>query len=162
MHQRLLTKSLTRSKPFCVLGATGVGKTMLLKDFSGQFSNSVHLDLNTVVDRAIFNFEVSAKETLKAISFLKGREIRGSGTLIVLDEIGRCPEAIRWAAALAGEQKTGQTDAQTSGQMRGQPLVAATSSVMTKELELLLNRENGKLTPYYLNPFSFEIGRAHV
>ncbi len=155
MYQRLLTKSLTRNRSFCILGAHGVGKTVLIKDFAGKFSNSIHLDLNTTVDRAIFNFDSSPEETLKAISFLKGKELRGSGTIVILDEICKCPSAIRWAAGFLNEQSNGQPDRLTEAKT-GRPLVVATSSVMTKELSTLINRENGKMNPYYLYPFSFE------
>ena len=157
MFQRLLTKSLSRQKPLCILGARGVGKTTLMKDFASNFSNCIHLDLETAVDRAIFNFDVSAEETLKAISFLKGKELRGSGTLIVLDEICKCPGAIKWASGQVGRWSGGQVDERQDGAMESRgPMVAATSSILTQELEMLTNPETGVMQPFYLFPLSFE------
>ena len=170
MYQRRIIKNLSRNRPFCLLGAKGVGKTTVVREFAGNFSNWIHLDLETAADRAIFNFEVSAEETLKAISFLKGTEIRGNGTLIVLDEIYRCPQAGRWLARLA---ETGEMAKWRNGEMvdglaagameipEGQtgakgPLVVAISSVLTNELARLTGPEDGILQAHYLYPFSFE------
>ncbi len=158
MLQRLLSQKFSRGKPFCLFGAKGVGKTTLLKEFAGKFSNWIHLDLDTAVDRAIFNFDVPAEETLKAISFLKGREIMGKGTLVVLDELYKCPEAVRWVTRFAGEH---QHDPGNEGKSRhggggNRPLIVATSSVMTKELAALTHPETGFMQAHYLFPFSFE------
>jgi predicted AAA+ superfamily ATPase len=167
MYHRLIKEDLSRSKPFCLLGAKGVGKTTLARDFAGKFSNWILLDLETEADRSIFRPEATVSETLKAISFLKGKELRGNGTLIVLDEIGKCPEAIRWAGEMVDKGTRGRGDEGTSGQgdegTRGQgdegtrgPFVVAVSSVMTKELEWLLNPEAGRMSKHYVYPFSFE------
>ena len=159
MYQRLLCNTLSRSMPFCILGAKGVGKTTMIRDFAGKFSNSIHLDLETAVDRAIFNFDASAEETLKAISFLKGKEIRGNGTLIVLDEICRCAGAMRWVENQVDKWTSGQVDGGTKevgGFELKRPLVVAISSVMTKELSVLVNPETGSLKQYRLFPFCFE------
>jgi predicted AAA+ superfamily ATPase len=116
MYQRLLQEHLSRSRPFCLFGAKGVGKTTMIGVFAGKFSNWIHLDFETAVDRAIFNFDVPADEILKAISFLKGVDIRGNGTLIVLDEIGQCPEAIGWVKKMLNRRTGGQADKRTGGQ----------------------------------------------
>ena len=177
--QRLLTEKLSRNRPFCLLGAAGTGKTTLIREFAGKFSNFIHLDLDTAVDRAIFDFESSAMETLKAVGFLKGRELRGKGTLIVLDEIGKCSGAARWVGELmgvgAGDWTDGRTGGQADGRTSGQgdkrtggqgdgraggqvdgPFIVATSSVLTKQLGALISLENGLMDPVYLHPFSFE------
>jgi uncharacterized protein len=173
VYPRLISNNLSRSKPFCLLGAKGTGKTTMIKDFAAKFSNWIHLDLETVADRAIFNFNVSAEETLKAISFLKGKEIRGNGTLIVLDEIGRCEGAIRWverevgkvarwqvgklASWQVGKLARGQEDKMTGvgGKSEG-PFIVAVSSVLTNELAGLIDPENGIMQAINLYPFSFE------
>ncbi len=149
MYQRLLSKDLSRSRAFCILGARGVGKTTLVRDFASQFSNWIHLDLETESDREIFQSGPPYEETLKAISFLKGKEIRGNGTLIVLDEIGLCEEAIRWVERQA-RSATGEV-AVTKG-----PFFVATSSIVTEKLEMLVNPENGIMQAHHLYPFSFE------
>lgn len=145
--QRLLLENLSRTMPFCLLGARGVGKTMFVRDFATKFSNWIYIDLETIADRAIFHNEATDEETLRAISFLKGKEIRGNGTLIVLDEICKCPGAIGWAVGMAKGRTGGPVN---------KPLVIATSSIMTKELASMVNHENSILPPLFLYPFSFE------
>ncbi len=161
MHHRLLTDHLSRIKPFCLFGAKGVGKTTVVREFAGKFSNCIHLNLETGVDRAIFNFDVPADETLKAISFLKGKEVRGTGTLIVLDELYRCQEAIKWVRKQADGRKYRDTDRRTGGPSdnfagSGGPFIIANSSIMTKEMDMLTDLENGIMQPLFLYPFSFE------
>ena len=157
MYQRLLAEKLPRNGPFCLFGAKGTGKTTLIRNFAGKFSNYIHLDLETAIDRSIFNFEVSFEETLKAIGFLKDKEIRGTGTLIVLDEICRCPGAIRWFNSLADKRSSKISDISIGGGNESNvPLIVATSSFMTKESALWLNPDNGLVKPYFLYPFSFE------
>jgi hypothetical protein len=151
MYQRLLLNNLSRTRPFCLLGAKGTGKTTLLKEFAGQFSNCIHLNLETAVDRAIFNFDASADETLKAISFLKGKEIRGNGTLIVLDEISKCPGAVRWLDRQVGKWASGQVV-----EAARRPCVVAISSILTDEVAELISPETGVMQPFYMHPFSFE------
>jgi len=151
MYERLLTKNLSTGSQFCILGAKGVGKTTLIKDFAGKFSNCIYLDMETAADRAIFRPDDTVEETLRAISFIKGTEIRGKGTLIVLDEIGKCREAIRWTSGQADGRTGGQADGRTGG-----PLVVATSSFLTKEISVLTDPETGPLQAQYLYPFSFE------
>ncbi len=148
MYQRLLINKLSRNKPFCILGARAVGKTTLIRDFADKFSNYIRVDLETAADREIFTQEGSHEEILRAISFLKGKEIRGNGTLIVLDELGQCPEAIRWAG--------GQLSGRTTGGREDRPFIAGVSSIMTKELRVLTDPESGSMGVQYLHPFSFE------
>jgi predicted AAA+ superfamily ATPase len=139
-----------------------VGKSTLLNDFAGRFSNAIHLDLETFVDREIFNFDSSAKETLKAISFLKAKEIHGKGTLIILDEIGNCPKAMHWIEKLANGQEDIPAGTKTHDSVEGStsktniPFVVATSSFNTPALERLIDPVKMVLAPRYLFPFSFE------
>ena len=157
MYQRLLIEKLSRNSPFCIFGAKGVGKTTIIRDFAGKFSNWINLDLETAPDRAIFQDEVAAEETLMAISFLKGKEIRGTGTLIVLDELCKCPEAIRWVSGQVERKTSAKGDVGTREwfETKG-PLVVATSSILTKDMAMLVDSETGTMQPHYLYPFSFE------
>lgn len=144
---RTLLTSLTRQRPACIFGAAGTGKSTLAEAFAARFSNRIHLDLETPADRAVFDHDPTAAGTLEAISFLKGREIRGSGTLLVLDEIGQCPAAIRWV-----RRQVERTSA--PGQPKG-PYLLATSSFTSPELEALTDPSTGAMEPRRLHPLSF-------
>ncbi len=152
---RLLTAHVTREKPFCLLGAAGTGKTSFLKEYASLFSNFIRLDLETAEDRAVAAPRTTLEEWLKAVSFLKSREIRGTGTLLILDEIGHCPETVRWIAGQASG-----TAPTAAGRVRidpvSRPFMAATSSVITPDIVRLTDPSDGYFRPLFLSPFSFE------
>jgi len=162
--ERLIVQSFTRNRPLVVTGAKGSGKTTLMKSYAGQFSNWIHLDLETMVDRAIFNYDVSVDEMLKAISFLKGKELRGSGTMILLDEISFCPGAVSWFTKILDQRKSGivadKTGASGSSHENNfsnqLPYFAATASVMTPELAGCIKHGAHDIQVCHLSPFSFE------
>jgi predicted AAA+ superfamily ATPase len=147
IYPRLITEKIPRNRPFFLLGARGVGKTTIIRDYARKFSNWIHLDLETASDRSIFLPEAPCDETLRAISFLKGKELRGNGTLVVLDEIHLSPAAIRWVEKLHQDMPDGRTDV---------PLTAAISSVRNTDIDRLLQPDNMVMNPYYIYPFSFE------
>lgn len=136
MMTRAIRSRLSRRRPFCLLGAAGTGKSTLLMDFAGSFSNHIILDLATAVDRRIFANGEPPGEVLKAISFLKEKEIRGSGTLIILEEIGRCPEAVAWVKAMDSERLE-------PGPRTQHPAIAATSRFFSKETVTLCDPGTG-------------------
>ncbi|MCK9203877.1 MAG: AAA family ATPase [Bacteroidales bacterium] len=146
MFPRLLSDRLSRQRDFCLLGVTGVGKTTLVKQFGARFSNVIHLDLETATDRSIFQQHAGPDEILRAVSFIKGKEIRGKGTLLVLDEIARCRETILWLNDIRKPQsKKGQS-----------PFIVAVSSILTPELIQLTREGDDPLPAISLYPFSFE------
>ncbi len=147
---RFCSSFLPRHVPFCLVGAPGVGKTFLMRQFAARFSNAIHVDLSVPSDCAIFEKENDPGEILAALSFIKEKEIRGTGTLIVLDEIARCPAALRWFfdhTESAGSQTSPRT---------GHPLIVAVSSFLTHELTAALERHAQTVRIFCLPPLTFE------
>jgi len=146
---RVLNALLPRHKPFCLFGAAGVGKPSLIHQFAGSFSNHIHVDRNTLSDRVLFEQESDPREIIPALSFIKEKEIRGTGTLIILDEIARCPAAIRWFFNQPAPVRSKPTPT-------GGPLIIAISSVITDEMTTLMGKSTSSIQPLYLPPLTFE------
>lgn len=144
VFHRFLLDQLPKGRHFLLTGAKGVGKTTLSETFGNRFSNRIYLSLTTAADQAIFTRNSSKEEILRAISFLKNKEIRGKGTLLVLDEISSCPAAAEWLCWFL-ENPKGPS-----------PAIMAISSLIDPTQPLF----NGALQPllpeYRLTPFSFE------
>lgn len=157
---RFITEILPRHKPIILTGARGVGKTSLTVQFASKFSNAIRLDLETAADRAVFGRTGPMDDILQAISFIKGKELRGTGTLIVLDEITRSEQALAWFSACAAsglpKAATDLLQMQESKPVKGSPLIIATSSVRTYELEHLTGAGQENLACFHLHPLSFE------
>lgn len=102
MFNRAITKELEAwknkedRKPLMMLGARQVGKTSVLKRFGKeQFDNCAYFSLDEekgVSD--IFRTTKNPLQIIEQLSFLTEEPILPQKTLIVLDEIQYCPEAI--------------------------------------------------------------------
>ena len=102
MFNRAITKELEAwknkedRKPLMMLGARQVGKTSVLKRFGKeQFDNCAYFSLDEekgVSD--IFRTTKNSLQIIEQLSFLTEEPILPQKTLIVLDEIQDCPEAI--------------------------------------------------------------------
>lgn len=83
-------------KPLMLLGARQVGKTFVLKQFGKEsFEHCAYFSLdedNGVAD--IFRKTKNPVQIVEQLSFLTDRPITAEKSLLVLDEIQSCPEAI--------------------------------------------------------------------
>ena len=83
-------------KPLILLGARQVGKTFVLKQFGKEnFEHCVYFSLdeeNGVAD--IFRKTKNPIQIVEQLSFLCDKPITAGKTLLILDEIQSCPEAI--------------------------------------------------------------------
>ena len=83
-------------KPLMLLGARQVGKTFVLKQFSKErFEHCAYFSLdeeNGVAD--IFRKTKNPAQIVEQLSFLCDKPITAGKTLLILDEIQSCPEAI--------------------------------------------------------------------
>lgn len=83
-------------KPLMLLGARQVGKTFVLKQFGKEsFEHCAYFSLdeeNGVAD--IFRKTKNPVQIVEQLSFLSDKPITAGKTLLILDEIQSCPEAI--------------------------------------------------------------------
>ncbi len=96
MHQLVAWKNAPDRKPLILKGARQVGKTWLMKAFGAQYYKSV-VYVNFDEDpemRSIFESNKDPNRIVMLISLLTGVSIDAANTLIVLDEIQECPEAL--------------------------------------------------------------------
>lgn len=84
----------TGHKPLVLRGARQVGKTVAVKMFSEGFERFIYLNLDVPGESDIFRRGLSVREVFQAI-LLKSRATQTKGrTLLFLDEIQNCPEAV--------------------------------------------------------------------
>ncbi len=100
--ERLLYKELIQwkisenRKPLVLNGARQVGKTWLLTEFGRrEYAKNVLFSLDRNKDaRKVFQQGGSARQLIQRLSALSGVEITDGDTLLILDEIQDCPEAL--------------------------------------------------------------------
>lgn len=97
LYQNLLTwKAKERLKPLLLMGARQIGKTTLLKSFGkAEYEDVVYLNLERQPE--IHSFFTSSKDPqaiLNNLSLLHGRAIEPNKTLVILDEIQECRDAL--------------------------------------------------------------------
>ena len=82
-------------KPLIVRGARQVGKTYAINEFAnGQFTNSVNINLEETPGlKSIFKLN-NPKSIIQELSIVKNTDITPGQTLLFIDEIQSCPEAI--------------------------------------------------------------------
>ena len=89
-------KGKSGRKPLIIQGARQVGKTWLMREFGKkEFGQTAYF--NFEINKALHSIFKSGFDTGKIISSLNivaGFKIEPSNTLIILDEIQACPEAI--------------------------------------------------------------------
>lgn len=82
-------------KPLILQGARQVGKTYSVLEFGqAQYENVVYINLDDVKTHEIFSDSIDPKKLIPKISALTKKAITKGNTLLVLDEIQRCPPAL--------------------------------------------------------------------
>jgi len=83
-------------KPLIIRGARQVGKTHSIEAFGRQaFPRLVKIDFEKLVSvRKIFDGDLSPKRLIKLLEAAVGQDIVAGKTLLFLDEIQRCPQAL--------------------------------------------------------------------
>jgi len=82
-------------KPLLLRGARQVGKTFAVRRFARQFDCFIELNLEHAGDRAPFGRELEAEDVFQAIVLRKHARPVDGKTLLFLDEIQECPEAVQ-------------------------------------------------------------------
>lgn len=96
-YQKLIRwKASNLRKPLVLRGARQVGKTYLLKDFAKrEYSDHVYINFDEEPQFAsIFNENLDPNRIIKELNIYFKKTIEPGSTLIVLDEIQECPQAL--------------------------------------------------------------------
>lgn len=88
-------KNKKHRKPLILRGARQVGKTTLIKMFSGSYSQSVLLNLENSFDRSFFLKTDDVKKIIETIFLNYNIDINEGSVLLFIDEIQEVPEAIK-------------------------------------------------------------------
>lgn len=89
-------KSSRNRKPLILKGARQVGKTWLMKEFGKTYyDNTAYFNFDETNDlRAIFDTSKDPHRIIELLSMIADEKILPEKTLIILDEIQECPEAL--------------------------------------------------------------------
>lgn len=100
--QRAITQSLIKWKhsknrsPLILRGARQVGKTYTVEEFGkAEFKNFLKIDLEEKPELKKLFFDNDVKRILAELSILFNQDIIGEDTLLFIDEIQVCPDALR-------------------------------------------------------------------
>ncbi|MCQ2914922.1 MAG: ATP-binding protein [Alphaproteobacteria bacterium] len=94
MEKLMQWKTSSRRKPLILEGARQVGKTWLMKEFGkNAYKNTIYINLD---DEKIKNFFEDYTDIEKIITYIEvqAKQKVTTDTLIILDEIQQCPNAI--------------------------------------------------------------------
>ena len=91
-----ILKTCLRRKPLVLKGARKVGKTWLMNEFAmNEYDGHVYVSFDKDAETVrIFDETKNPKQILERISLIQGKSIFPGKTLIILDEIQECPNAL--------------------------------------------------------------------
>ena len=83
-------------KPLVLRGARQVGKTWLMKEFGkNHYNNFVYFNFDEEDElKSVFEANKNPQRIIELLSMINGEKILPEETLIILDEIQECPEAL--------------------------------------------------------------------
>ena len=89
-------KSDPERKPLILRGARQVGKTWLMKEFGKcEYDSFVYFNFDEEEElKSIFEKNKNPHRIVELLSLIAGKKIVPEDTLIILDEIQECPEAL--------------------------------------------------------------------
>ena len=84
-----------RRKPLVLKGARQVGKTWLMKELAKAYDDSIYISFDKDADAVkIFDETKDPKLILERLALIRNKTILPERTLIILDEIQECPNAL--------------------------------------------------------------------
>ena len=99
--KRLIDKHLSEwasrdiHKPLLLRGARQVGKSTAVKELSKKFENFVEINFEKQPNyKALFKDDLDVRRIVAQISAIHGTSVESGKTLLFLDEIQECPQAI--------------------------------------------------------------------
>jgi predicted AAA+ superfamily ATPase len=96
LYELIAWKNSPRRKPLVLKGARQVGKTWLMNEFARKhFDDFVYISFDRDEDaKKIFNETKDPNVILERLGLIRGNKILPEKTLIILDEIQECPNAL--------------------------------------------------------------------
>ena len=88
-------------KPLLLRGARQCGKTSAVRIFTGEIPGYMEINLEAPGETDVFKRGLSAKELVSAIKLSKGITAPTSKSVLFIDEIQECPEAIKYLRYLS-------------------------------------------------------------
>lgn len=142
LQKMLIWKQSKDRKPLVLKGARQVGKTWLMQEFGRrEYENSVYFNFDEEEGlKSIFESNKNPQRILELLSLISGEKIEPGKTLILLDEIQECPEALN--ALKYFREKAGEYHVIAAGSLLG-TLLAQPKSYPVGMVNLL---EIGPLT----------------
>jgi predicted AAA+ superfamily ATPase len=96
MDDLMAWKASKRRKPLVLKGARQVGKTWLMREFANQaYNDSIYISFDKDADAAkIFDETKNPALIIERLALMRGKTVLPGKTLIILDEIQECPNAL--------------------------------------------------------------------
>lgn len=136
-------KDSAERKPLLLRGARQVGKTSAVRHLAGSFDNFAEVDFNERTDlHYLFDGSYSPREICRLLSVHLQTPVTPGSTLLFLDEIQACPQAINRLRYFYEKYP--------------EMHVIAAGSLLEFALEALPSYGVGRIRSIYMYPFSFE------
>jgi predicted AAA+ superfamily ATPase len=95
IYKQLKTWALNeKHKPLILRGARQVGKTTVVDEFSHEFDNYIHLNLERAEDAKLFLENETVNELMQLLCFRQNISMGKGRTLLFIDEIQNVPKAV--------------------------------------------------------------------
>lgn len=142
-EQLVLWKDSPRRKPLLIRGARQVGKSTAVREFGKQFHYYVEINLEKQPDlRQVFSGNIDVKKTCEKLSGTLSIPIVPGETLLFIDEIQACKEAIMALRYFKEDYP--------------ELHVIAAGSLLEFVLDELPSFGVGRIRSLYMYPFSFD------
>jgi predicted AAA+ superfamily ATPase len=144
MDDLMAWKDSPRRKPLVLRGARQVGKTWLMKEFASKaYDDSIYISFDKDADAVkIFDETKDPKRILERLALICNKTISPQKTLIILDEIQECPNAL--GSLKYFNEETNEYNIITAGSLLGTYLAKPASYPV------------GKVNLLNIYPLSFE------
>ena len=133
-------KSKKNRLPLIIRGARQTGKTTLVCEFAQQFETFINLNLENIDDRKLISSSLT--DTIAALEFRTSRKIVLASTLLFLDEIQACPDAVSLLRFFAE-------------QIPGLAVVCAGSLLEVRLSQKAISFPTGRVEYLFMTPMSF-------
>lgn len=93
-------------KSLILRGGRQVGKTTAVEEFSREFDNFIHLNLEKIADARLFTEIDTVSEIMEIVSFRQNVSMKRGRTLLFIDEIQTTPKAVALLRYFYEEMRT--------------------------------------------------------